>query len=725
MKRKQICALSAISTAVISAFAVSVASAQEVTALEQTEPVKVTASRVEQELMDVNMSVSVITEDQIKHSNARNIGELLETIPGVRIQNDGSQCMKRVSIRGENAFRTLILIDGQKVAEHKSMSGAPMLIDPAMVERVEVIKGPASVLYGSDAIGGVINIITKKGGNKPVQGEVSAGMNTSSSGKSAAASIYGGKDGWNYRLSAAIEDNGNLETPKGEMPNTYFRSKNVGGFLSYDITPDATVGGSLDYYDLEFGSSAYGMPDFAVDVPKWNRSKGAVFAEVKNISEVFRRLRADAFYQRSNKTMINTVGGVWTADNINKFITGGLQLTQADLDKYGVQAGNKYLIKPNADNHLNQYGFSLQSDWQLGKRNYLIAGYEFSYDDLSAESWNEGVNLMPMMMTNNSYEGYQLTNALFANLETSLPYDLTLNLGARYTWVKTHMDSEERGTVIMRKGPNLIVMPYTTPKNQNQSDSKAVFNAGLLWHGLNNVVLRANYSQGYRSPILQELYIDTSMGQSAGTTHANPNLKPETSNNFELGARWNTQKLTTDLALFYSDANDYIATLPIPSSTAGEFDYQYTNIASAKTFGAELSIAYKVMETGFEPYTTLTWMRRQFDDGLGFKTFDSATPEFMARYGVRWTGEYQGLGLRSDLYARSYSKTKYKEASERSNYNLAGYTTLNLTGGVSFGPQKQYSLDVGLYNIFDVAYREQTAIYEPGRYAAIKLNARF
>ena len=97
----------------------------------------------------------------------------------------------------------------------------------------------------------------------------------------------------------------------------------------------------------------------------------------------------------------------------------------------------------------------------------------------------------------------------------------------------------------------------------------------------------------------------------------------------------------------------------------------------------------------------------------------------MARYGVRWTGEYQGLGLRSDLYARSYSKTKYKEASERSNYNLAGYTTLNLTGGVSFGPQKQYSLDVGLYNIFDVAYREQTAIYEPGRYAAIKLNARF
>ena len=63
----------------------------------------------------------------------------------------------------------LILIDGQKLVENKSMDGTPLLIDPSNVERVEVIKGPASVLYGSEAIGGVVNIITKKGGDKPIQ----------------------------------------------------------------------------------------------------------------------------------------------------------------------------------------------------------------------------------------------------------------------------------------------------------------------------------------------------------------------------------------------------------------------------------------------------------------------------------------------------------------------------------------------------------------------------
>ena len=190
MKAQKLCMLASAFSAAL--FSMSTAQAADVT----TEDVKVTASRVEQELMDVNMSVSVITADDIAHSEARTIGDLLKDVPGVQINSDGGQGMKRAQIRGEDSFRTLVMIDGQKIAEHKSMSGSPMLIDPSMVERIEVIKGPASVLYGSDAIGGAINIITKKGGNKPFEAEVSAGMDNASNGKTAAASIYGGINGW-------------------------------------------------------------------------------------------------------------------------------------------------------------------------------------------------------------------------------------------------------------------------------------------------------------------------------------------------------------------------------------------------------------------------------------------------------------------------------------------------------------------------------------------------
>ena len=90
-----------------------------------TETVHVTASRVEQELLDVPMSVSVITQKDIERSNAQTVGDLLKDVPGVRVMNDGSQGMKRIQIRGEDAFRTIVMIDGQRIAEHKSMSGAP------------------------------------------------------------------------------------------------------------------------------------------------------------------------------------------------------------------------------------------------------------------------------------------------------------------------------------------------------------------------------------------------------------------------------------------------------------------------------------------------------------------------------------------------------------------------------------------------------------------------
>ena len=697
--------------------------AQETVELDE---VKVTAGRVEQELMDVNMSVSVITQEEIRRSSARNVGELLEDIPGVRINNDGGQGMKRIKIRGEDAFRTLVMIDGQKVSEHKSMSGSPMLIDPSMIERIEVIKGPASVLYGSDAIGGAINIITKKGGTKPIEGEVSAGMNTSASGKNASGSIYGGINGWKYRLSASIEDNDNLKTPKGEMENTYFTARSVSGFLSYDFSPDATVGASLDYYDLEFGSSDINNPGFAVNVPEWTRFKTALFGEFKNISDSFIRLRADAFYQRSDKDMTNTIPTMtWSERTYNV----ALQLAQKQgysqqeaeemMKQSGAVIGNTIYLQPHADNKLNQYGFSLQTDWQLGERNYLIAGYELTFDDLNAHSWTTYTNADPFFMgpefdsyiRDENFDGYQMLNAVYVSMETQLPEDFVLTYGARYTWVKTDMDTKNN-----KDGGTTV--------NKNGSDGKLVFNAGVLWHGTDNLTLRASYAQGYRSPILQELYIDTNMGQD-GITYANPDLKPETSDNFEIGARWNSKGLSADLAIFYSLADDYIATL----YNAQKRGDQYCNVAEAKTFGVELTSSVRIAETGFEPYLTATWMRRQFQNGDGFSTYDTATPEFMLRYGVRWSGMYAGVGLRTDVFARSQTATEYdggiQNVTASSSYRLGGYTTLNLTAGVDFGPKRQYSFDLGLYNIFDKGYQEQTSIYEPGRYFVAKLGARF
>jgi len=705
-------AISGLSAAVALALYAGTVSAEDVL---QTETVHVTASRVEQELMDVPMSVSVITSKDIEKSGAKTVGDLLSDIPGVEIKNDGGQGIDRVKIRGEDAFRTLVMIDGQKVAEHKSMSGAPILIDPSMIERIEVIKGPASVLYGSDAIGGAINIITKKGGTRAVQGEVSAGMDTSASGKNVSAGIYGNINGWEYRLNAATENYDRLETPIGEVPYTEFDSRSASLYLAYNINENMKVGGTIDYYKLDFmsGTQEAGYDEFFVDVPKWDRTKGALFFEMNNVNDYLARLRLDVFHQQSNKDMHNRV---YMTDMYD--MGSGMSIpASTKMDNF-------------ADNKLKQTGFSVQSDWMLGEH-YLIAGYEFSYDDLEAVS--DADTTVSMMgapfgskVSTSAWDANQQQHSVYASMESPFTDTFKINYGARYTWVSSEATHDESGvrSGAMAGRPGAPATPYTEHDRNDSSDGHAVFNLGAVWSPTNNMSLRASWAQGYRFPIIQEMYVDSNMGGE--TTYANPDLKPETSDNFEVGMRWNHKVFTLDSALFYSKADDYIDTLTIADGVN-----QYANVSEATTYGLETSFSLNVFEN-FEPYTTFTLMRRKFEQN-GISTYDSGTPEMTARYGVRWNGVVEGLNLRADAFAISRSDSVQKNFnydptdadSKKDSFHLGGATTFNLTAGVSFGKDSAHSIDVGLYNITDKLYQTSDAIYEAGRYFTVKWNSKF
>lgn len=671
----------------------------------RAQDVVVTASRVEQQLADVNMSVSVITKEDIAEmSGTKTIADLLESkIPGIQVKNDGGQGIDRIKIRGEDAFRTLVMIDGQRISEQKSMSGVPLLIDSSQVERIEVIRGPASVLYGSDAIGGAINIITKKGGEDSFGANVSAGIDTASTAKELSGSIYGSVDGWKYRLGAAVRDADNIDTPTGEMPHTEFNSKAANAFLSYDIDPNKTVGLSFSHFDLDFmsGAVSYAPEDFFVDVPEWQRTRGSVFGEFKNLTQNLARLRIDASYEKNHKLMENFV-----------------------QNKIPTPFGTTSMLMDNfADNDLYTTSASVQSDWILGENHYLITGYEFSYDDLDAGSQTFGhtpsMSFVPgqgFVMGTAPYEkaqdfsGSQTRHSIFASMESTVLNDFVFNYGVRYTWVDSDMDVDTTHSV--NTDFNVGKASYDT------SDGKAIFNLGLTYKGFDNLALRANWSQGYRTPLLQELFIDTSMGGEL--TYANPDLKPETSDNFEIGARYSNGALTVDGSIFYSKADDYITTIAV-----GNGINQYTNMGEAETIGLELNTSLKIGD--FEPYTVLTLMRREYKEN-GIKSTKSGTPKVMARYGVRYQNEYNSALFRFDAFAVSQSKTEQWDFTNdelNEDGSFSGFTTLNLTGGVSFGPKNAYSVDFGLYNITDKLYQTSDAIYEPGRYFAMKVNATF
>lgn len=680
-------ALSGVAAAIALALSAGVVSAEDVV---QTETVHVTASRVEQELLDVPMSVSVMTSEDIERESGKTVADYLDSIPGVEVQNDGSQGLKRIQIRGESTFRTLVMIDGQKVSEHKSMSGTPILVDPSQIERIEVIKGPASVLYGSDAIGGAVNIITKKGGRKPFEGYVTGGLDTSASGKTLAGGVAGHVNGWSYRINGSVEDFGELDTPVGKVENTEFTSRSGSLFLAYDINENIQVGGTFDTYDLESKSANQigilegSMRDFYVDIPEWKRSKGALFVDMKNLTDNLVRLRLDTFYQKTTKEMENLV-----------------QPTAMPLS-----------MQNWADNDLRQTGFSVQSDWQLGEH-YLVAGYEYSHDDLDAQS--RFTMAGGMMDTRESYDAKQETHSVYASAESPVTDEFTLNYGVRYTWVsgEATMKGQEHG---MGGGA-----PYG--EKNDASDGHAVFNLGAVWRVLDDVALRASWAQGYRYPTMQELYITTQMG--GGIAYANPDLKPETSDNFEVGVRWESERVSLDAALFYNMADDYITDVTVGTSGMYSQITRFMNVGEATTYGLETTLSY-ALPYDLEPYVNLTLMRRKFEQN-GISTYDSGTPEITSRLGVKWTPEWNGLHIRTDAYAdvMSASDSSNLDPTDEEITHIGGATTFNLTGGVSFGKDDAYALDAGFYNIFDKKYTKSGSLYEPGRYFAVKFNAKF
>ena len=136
---------------------------------ENEDQMVVTASSVEQNLKDAPASISVITREDLQRKPVQNLKEVLKDVPGVQLTNE-SDNRQGVSIRGLGSSYTLILVDGKRVNSRNAVfrhNDFDLSWIPAeSIERIEVVRGPMSSLYGSDALGGVVNIITRKVGTQ-------------------------------------------------------------------------------------------------------------------------------------------------------------------------------------------------------------------------------------------------------------------------------------------------------------------------------------------------------------------------------------------------------------------------------------------------------------------------------------------------------------------------------------------------------------------------------
>ena len=203
----------------------------------------VTANRVEQPLSDLVADMSIVDRETIEAAGAAGVADVLARLPGIQmVRNGGAGSTTSVYLRGAETRFTAVYIDGVRVDSQSTGGASWQDIPLESIERIEVLRGPAAAVYGSDAIGGVIQIFTKKGEGKPTP-YVGLGWGSRGTVK-AKAGISGAEAGWDYALgvSHASSNGFNARTSAGANPDADgYRNNAFNGRLGYQITPNQRI----------------------------------------------------------------------------------------------------------------------------------------------------------------------------------------------------------------------------------------------------------------------------------------------------------------------------------------------------------------------------------------------------------------------------------------------------------------------------------------------------
>lgn len=209
------------------------------------DPVVVTASRQPMRASEVLSDITIIERKEIESAGQSSLEELLARQPGIEFaSNGGFGSNSSIFTRGSNSQHTLLLVDGMRVGSITTGDATWSRIPTSQIERIEIVRGPASSLYGSDALGGVIQVFTRQGdGPLAFYGEAGGG---SFGTYSASTGFSGSQNGWRYALNAStFQTQGINNKPKAtgtDRDRDGFWNNSLGGRLSYAITPDHEAG---------------------------------------------------------------------------------------------------------------------------------------------------------------------------------------------------------------------------------------------------------------------------------------------------------------------------------------------------------------------------------------------------------------------------------------------------------------------------------------------------
>jgi hemoglobin/transferrin/lactoferrin receptor protein len=583
-------------------------------------------------------------------------------------------------------------VDGVRQKVASSLDGSNdsggITVDPAQIERIEVIKGPASALYGSDAIGGVVNIITKKHMDKPFGFSAGVAYDGSRNGFSPEAMVYGSVGGFYVKGSGMVIENKDLSLPGGHKfhhseSHTEIYNLRTGyqwERADFDLNFMRSDGWRNMAATQSIGSKTYQIsPDFlaANNHPRYSRVPKAV-------------------QQQAVGTLtLNDLSGVLERLVIQAYLTD----SQVDIDFNGVTitpAGlydGPYVVF--SQDSAKGFGGSVQADFDLPLNNRLTVGFDYDRNRIHSTGVYGGL-YQARGILDEDRQGESTNYAFFAQNEWRPVLALGITGGLRYSVMENKLTRDR-------------AFPQRTAGTR---ESNIVGSLGVVFDVSEALSLRALYSQGFRAPNLTQQML-------GGSQRFMPNLdlKPERSNNYELGVRYADYGLNVDLAFFHSDLKDafYDHTTDVPNPN-GNFYLQTRNSDRASATGAELEASYEIETAGLTPFLSMTVMRYERQFSNGFKTEHTGVPHTWGTGGLRYSKD---IGDNMRLFgegALTWSGGFFDESATGRNartliYNqgLKGDVTLGLEGG----DEHRYRATLSFRNIGDNEF-QPWGYFQPG-----------
>lgn len=635
------------------------------------EEVVVTGTGTEHYLKDAPVQTEVITRRALEQFQARSMEELLAGLSPSLTFHDGSMG-SHIQLNGLNNDYILILIDGKRMNGYVGGQNDLNLLNPANIERIEIVKGAASSLYGSDAIAGVINIITKKHHDKTeftstsrvgaygdVRESASLGL-TIGKVKSMTGMNFHHTDGWR---NTDLQWNQQQLKPGSTM-------KTVNRSTNYTLT-ESLDWNVNDRLSLTASGSCY---------ERWVVRPHGPWSYLPN----------DFYYRNYGFA----AGG--------KYRLGGRNYLTADLsyDRYGYfydyklqevtdyfKDGDRITYFPGQrikQSVQRQILGQVKGVFYIGDRHLLNTGFKYLYNHLES----------PHHIDGDRASVYTL--AAYAQEEWTAADDVVLTAGAR-------------GTVHKETGFNL------SPK------IAVLYNKG-------DFRLRASYALGYKSPTVKELYYNytaTLGGGSLTAYHGNKDLKAQTSQYASVGAEYAGRKFQASVTAYANFLRNMIELVEINMTAEEKLDEiekskMYLNLTQARIWGVDFTFNYQPVQTltvsgGYSFSDPRAQYPDQGADYMKYIPID-ATSQHNATLNASWHHTWSRYRLGLAVYGRYQSVRRYVEDNDADAFQTWRINTAHTLLGMK---KWTLTLNVGVDNLFNYVDRtpfgRNRATTTPGR----------